>query len=88
MEGDGPWLRAAAQKLSPYIDRVESKSNLSDEPSRPDIPPVLMKQLGAKFIPPALHVLKMGSRDPSQWFGGRLRWPSLKEELLARLSAS
>ena len=82
------WLRAAAQKLSPYIDRVESKSNVSDEPSRPDVTQCLMRDLKARFVPPALHVLKLQeeSRDPSLWFGGRLRWPSLKSELISRLS--
>jgi len=82
------WLRAAALKLSPYIDRVESKSNLSDEPSRPDLQQALMRALKAKFVAPALQALTMEeSRDPSDWFGGQIRWPLLKEELLSKLSS-
>lgn len=44
------WLTAAAQKVSIYIDRVESKSNLSDGPSRFDN--TLLARLGSLEVQP------------------------------------
>jgi hypothetical protein len=77
------WLRTAALRATAYIDRVESKSNISDEPSRLCYDE-LMAQLGAVFLPPVLESLKKGpsQRDPSLWFGGVDRWKKLRDSLL------
>ena len=61
------WLLAAALRASIYIDRVESKSNLSDGPSRFDFS--LIQSLGGKWEPPNLSSLTSPSIDPSTWFG-------------------
>lgn len=59
------WLAAAAQKLSIYIDRVESKSNLSDGPSRFDFE--LLNRLGSQQVAPGIpeHLLLS---NISSWF--------------------
>ena len=44
------WLKAAAAGLDVYIDRVESKSNLADGPSRLNYQ--LVHALGGKYVPP------------------------------------
>ena len=44
------WLKAAAAGLDVYIDRVESKSNLADGPSRLDYQ--MVHSLGGKYVPP------------------------------------
>ena len=44
------WLKAAAAGLDVYIDRVESKSNLADGPSRLDYQ--VVHSLGGKYVPP------------------------------------
>ena len=46
------WLTAAAHRVSIYIDRVESKSNLSDGPSRFDNE--LLTRLGSLEVKPIL----------------------------------
>ena len=76
------WLRTAL-KATAYIDRVESKSNSSDEPSRLCYDK-LMAELGAVWLPPVLESLKKGpsQRDPSLWFGGVDRWKKLRDSLL------
>ena len=61
------WLLAASLKLSVYIDRVESKSNIADGPSREEFE--LLKSLGAKWIPPVSNQLVTPSIHPSAWFG-------------------
>ena len=58
------WLRASSIPVDIYIDRVESKSNLSDGPSRFDC--LLLERLGSTptpaLIPPELL------EDPLSWF--------------------
>ena len=53
-----------------YVDRVESKSNIADDPSRMNEFQVL-PSLGATFREPVLASLvrKEGS-NPELWFGG------------------
>lgn len=46
------WLAAASYKVSIYIDRVESKSNLSDGPSRFDHE--LLFRLGSGRVTPRI----------------------------------
>merc|ERR1711951_278306 len=53
------WLRCAALSLGTYVDRVESKSNIADGPSRADFS--FLFALGAVFVPPVVDRL--------------LRWP-------------
>ena len=55
------WSLAAESAIDPYIDRVESKSNLSDGPSRLD--ETLMIQLHAHKVAPNFHFLF----DFSRW---------------------
>ena len=63
------WIRAARFKCNLYIDRVESKSNVSDEPSRPDIPNTFLEELGAEFVRPKSYVFELGeSKNPKDWF--------------------
>lgn len=61
------WLLAASLKLSVYIDRVESKSNIADGPSREEFE--LLKSLGARWISPVSNQLVTPSIHPSAWFG-------------------
>lgn len=61
------WLEAASLRLQVYIDRVESKSNLADGPSRFDFK--TLNSLAAKWAAPNLHSLSAPSTDPSLWFG-------------------
>lgn len=49
------WLRASSARADIYIERVESKSNLSDGPSRLNFH--LMKRLQARFHPPCTETL-------------------------------
>ena len=56
------WLLASQTKTEVYIDRVESKSNLSDGPSRLDFE--LVSHLGATKVPPNSSFLS----HPFQWF--------------------
>ena len=76
------WLRAAARRMCIYADRVESDSNLSDDPSRLNKNKV-MEKIGAIFDEPCLDYLseQAPSRDPRQWFGGS----DHLQQLLARL---
>ena len=61
------WLAAAQLRTSVYIERVESKSNLADGPSRLDYS--LVKFLGGSWQQPDTG--KLGSPDvrPAFWFG-------------------
>jgi hypothetical protein len=64
------WLRAMKHRMLIYVDRVESKSNIADDPSRMNEFQVL-PSLGATFREPVLSSLvrKEGS-NPELWFGG------------------
>ena len=59
------WLAAAAHKVSIYIDRVESKSNLSDGPSRFDHE--LLRRLGSEQVEPSIPSNLFLSKI-SSWF--------------------
>eukprot|EP00972_Heterocapsa_arctica_P014830 2185739-Heterocapsa_arctica.AAC.1 len=62
------WLLAAKFKLFVYLDRVESKSNVADGPSREDLS--LTRQLIATFSQPSLDVFAARGHidDPLSWF--------------------
>ena len=60
------WLVAKYQTMI-YIDRVESKANLADEPSRQSNS--LLLRLGAIWTDPNLDSLAAPSTDPALWFG-------------------
>ena len=62
------WLRLAKLKCFSYIDRVESKSNPADGPSRGDAS--LMNELEAIFTSPQnTFVQHPPATDPFFWFG-------------------
>ena len=61
------WLMASHLQTMVYIDRVESKSNLADDPSRQRND--LLLRLGAIWTDPCLDSLTAPSTDPSKWFG-------------------
>ena len=65
-----------------YIDRVESKSNVSDEPSRAIFDQTLAK-LGSVWCDPVLAYLDEPApcRDPSMWFGDVHKWERIIAEL-------
>jgi hypothetical protein len=83
------WLRAASRKLFIYCDRVESKLNISDDPSRLNVEGI-MASIGAIYIPPCLEFLEQPApnRDPTQWFGGTVRVRRLREALFARMAVA
>ena len=60
------WLRASALRANIYVERVESKSNLSDGPSRLEFD--LLVSMGGTWTKPSLEGLTRPT-DPSQWFG-------------------
>ena len=61
------WLRCASLGIGTYVDRVESKSNIADGPSRCQFS--LLSALGAQYIPPVVgKLLSWPSNDPSSWF--------------------
>ena len=70
MAGDY-WLRCAKLKCCIFIDRVESKSNIADEPSRPDLPNTVLDKLGAVYTPPVVSYISSHSARvrPSRWLG-------------------
>ena len=70
MTGDY-WLRCAKLKCCVFVDRVESKSNIADEPSRPDIPNTGLDKLGAVYTPPVVSYISSHSARvrPSRWLG-------------------
>ena len=59
------WLAAASAKTNIYIDRVESKSNLSDGPSRFD--QTLLERLGSLEVTPCIPS-QLSLDSISQWF--------------------
>ena len=61
------WILASSLKISVYIDRVESKSNPSDGPSRLDFS--LMKRWRADWSEPNLGQLDSPTLHPDYWFG-------------------
>ena len=71
------WLRAAALRASIYVDRVESDSNISDDPSRMNVENV-MKFHNADYRPPSLESFTSRGADctdsPLTWFGGEEQW--------------
>jgi hypothetical protein len=65
------WLRASSARNYIFVDRVESDSNISDDPSRMNEKGI-MKQIGARHIPANLSsFVQNSSRDPVDWFGGK-----------------
>jgi len=64
------WLRAMRLKILAYVDRVESKSNISDDPSRLNEFKTL-QSIGASYREPVLDSLvRKDSARPENWFGG------------------
>ena len=61
------WLSVAKLKSNLYIDRVESKSNPSDGPSRLEFS--LMHQWGARWTTPNFDLLVSPKIHPDHWFG-------------------
>lgn len=60
------WLAVSDCQAEPYIDRVESKSNLADGPSRLAFQEVL--DLGSKFVSPIVEMLMSPLSLTSHWF--------------------
>ena len=60
------WLSASTSRVGTYIDRVESKSNLADGPSRFD--DTILIQLQSKPVQPQIPQAVMES-SVSSWFG-------------------
>ena len=61
------WLLASSMRAAVYIDRVESKSNPSDGPSRLDFS--LMRSWRADWTEPDLGQLGSPTLHPDYWFG-------------------
>ena len=61
------WLLASSMKSSVYIDRVESKSNPADGPSRLDVS--WLSHHGSLWTPPQIGHLRRPLIDPALWFG-------------------
>ena len=53
------WILAATHEIDIYIDRVESKSNISDGPSRLDF--TLLETLKGHWTPPRIDFLAANS---------------------------
>ena len=83
------WLRAASRKMFIYCDRVESKLNISDDPSRLNVEGIVAS-IGAIYIPPCLKFLERPApnRDPTQQFGSTDRVRRLREALFARMAVA
>ena len=65
------WLRALSLRANIFIDRVESKSNLADAPSRPDESGMaLLHRLRARACAPKCDFFQSArpSKDPFQWY--------------------
>ena len=75
--------------MFPYIDRVESKSNIADSPSRGNIDGY-MEKLNAQYRQPIVDfdTLLMSGQGPASWFGGKARWDQHKHRLLTELCSS
>ena len=65
------WLLASTLRLQVYIDRVESKSNLADGPSRLEFD--LLQRLDGQWSSPCVDSLTHPSIDPKEWFGAPLQ---------------
>ena len=61
------WLTAASLNADVYCDRVSSKSNLADAPSRLD--DTLLCHMGATWTGPAFDPQSSPSVTPASWFG-------------------
>ena len=61
------WLEAAQIRTSVYIERVESKSNIADGPSRLDYS--ILKFLGGSWQQPDTGKLGSPHVRPAFWFG-------------------
>eukprot|EP00971_Amphidinium_carterae_P088077 1742286-Amphidinium_carterae.1 len=60
-------MLAAKQKLHIHVDRVESKSNPADDPSRWHFQH--LESTGFRFVPPSLDVFtQRQADDPTKWF--------------------
>jgi len=59
------WLTACHHSIDPYIERVESKSNLADGPSRLDC--LMLERLKSIFTPPNTSILE-SNLDDKRWF--------------------
>ena len=79
------WLRAAKIRCNPWVDRVESDSNISDDPSRQNVKG-LMSEIGAVFDEPVLSYLSspVPSRSPADWFGNAAHRRALLLSLAAK----
>ena len=64
-------MQAALLRAYPYVDRVESKSNIADGPSRGDF--VDMIRIGARQCTANLDALATDSASSpaSEWWGAR-----------------
>jgi len=61
------WLTAAKLNTDIYCDRVSSKSNLADPPSR--LESKLLNDMGANWTEPVFDRLGSPSVSPALWFG-------------------
>ena len=64
------WLAAASLNADVYCDRVSSKSNLADAPSRLD--DTLLRKMGATWTEPVIDQLCSPSVTPALWFGAAI----------------
>ena len=73
------WLRMGKLCSFAYLDRVESSSNIADDPSRLNLHDTL-PSMGAEYIPPVLTSFSTGNidRSPFTWFGGDEQWFRMK----------
>ena len=60
------WLMACSLELNVYVDRVESKSNPSDGPSRLECSTLI--SMGSKWTAPQTDPLENPQIDPAHWF--------------------
>ena len=60
------WLTAARHRTEPYIDRVESKSNLADDPSR--FTDANLLSMGSVAVEPTIPASLLNG--PGTWFAG------------------
>ena len=64
------WLAAASLNADVYCDRVSSKSNLADAPSRLD--DTLLRKMGATWTEPVIDQLCSPLVTPALWFGAAI----------------
>ena len=63
------WIRAAAGRVGMWIDRVRSKSNVADIPTRPDQPErfEILRSLGVRCrVPPRVRIIEQIEAELSQ----------------------